>query len=487
MHISLTLMDSIEKRHDACLAELTSRNQQHVLRWWNELGTRQREELLADLESISWPVVDSILPTHVLARPMVGAIGELRPVSPYSSEPGAACEALYRKAVKRGRELLTAGKAAAFTVAGGQGTRLGFDGPKGMVEVTPVGGRSLFALFAEMVRAARKRYGASIPWYVMTSPSNHEVTKSYFRENNYFQLPATDVLLFPQGTFPVFDFDGRLLLSEKHRLCLAPNGHGGAFKAMLDGEALADMRRRGVEIISYFQVDNPLVNPFDPLFLGLHDITRSDMSTKVCRKADDVERVGNVCLRDGKLTVIEYTEFPESLARAKDENQRRIFDAGNLAIHLLNVEFVHRIAAGELRLPFRRAEKVVPFLDEWGEVRTPDRANAIKLETFLFDVLPLAENPLVLEVDRDEEFAPVKNAKGVDSLETSQRAQVRRACRWLERAGIQVPRKPDGAPDVVVAISPLLAMDWSELLEHVPRIKRFTPGHREYLESPTHQ
>jgi UDP-N-acetylglucosamine/UDP-N-acetylgalactosamine diphosphorylase len=274
---------------------------------------------------------------------------------------------------------------------------------------------------------------------------------------------------------PAFDRSGRLLLEAKHRLALAPDGHGGSLKALVRSGALVEMRRRGVEIISYFQVDNPLVNPIDPLFIGLHALTGSEMSTKAASKADDLEKVGNLCLADGRLTVIEYSDFPESLARARNPDGFRRFDAGSLAIHLLQVSFVDRVVADAFTMPFRRAEKILPYVDESGEIVRPAAPNAIKLEQFVFDVLPLAANPLVFAVDRAEEFSPVKNPAGVDSLESSKRDQNRRACHWLEAADVPIPRRPDGEPDVFVTILPSFALDVEELRakrDQIPPIQR---------------
>jgi len=219
-----------------------------------------------------------------------------------------------------------------------------------------------------------------------------------------------------------------------------------------------------------------LVKPFDPLFLGLHALTGSDMSTKVCPKADDHERVGNVCLCADKTTVIEYSDFADEFATARTPDGSRKFDAGNLAIHLLEVWFVDRIVGHTFQLPFRRASKAVAYVDETGTVQTPSEPNAVKLETFIFDALELAENPLVLEVERAEEFSPVKNATGVDSLETSQRDQVARACRWLEAAEVQIPRNPDGTPACTVVIAPSFALDAEEVKEKRDRVPQLALG-----------
>lgn len=386
------------------------------------------------------------------------------------------------RAAQRGRELLSAGKVAAFTVAGGQGTRLGYDGPKGTVVVSPIGQRTLFQLFAETVLAARQKYAAAIPWYVMTSPANHAATVDFFSQRHCFGLPKHDVIFFQQGTLPAFDFHGRLLLESKDSLALAPDGHGGSLKALVSSGAIHNMRQRGVEIISYFQVDNPLVKPFDPLFVGLHALTGSEMSTKVARKADDLEKVGNLCLRDGKLVVVEYSDFPEGLAKVRNPDGTRTFDFGNLAMHLLAVDFVDRVAGRSFQLPLRRADKAVPCLDERGCRVQSDRPNAVKLEMFVFDALPLARSPLLLEVDRAEEFSPIKNASGVDSLETARRDQLRRACRWLESSGLRVPRRPDGQPDIAVYIAPTFALDSADVASKRDQIPPLTPAAKLVLE-----
>ncbi len=496
-------MDDLQTRYEQCRTLLRSRDQEHLLRWWGELDDAGRERLLQDVESVPWPLMDALLrslasssenaspparpprasehSSHARVATAAGDLDRLEPPHVFPREPAPDQRALYEEAVERGRQRLRRGQVAAMTVAGGQATRLGIDAPKGTVPVTPVGEKSLFELFAEMMLAARRRYAVAVPWYVMTSEANHATTVAFFERHGFFDLPREDVFFFPQGMLPACDLSGRLLLSGKDRLARSPDGHGGSLKALAQSGALDDMRRRGIEVISYFQVDNPLVKPFDPLFLGLHECTGSEMSTKVSEKADDLERVGNVCLRNGKVCVVEYSEFPESLARAKNPDGSRRFNWGNLAIHLLDVAFVERITGGSFQLPYRPARKVVEDVHEQGRRQRPDVPNAIKFETFIFDALPLAKNPLLFEADRREEFSPVKNAVGVDSLETSKRDQLARACRWLEAAGIRVPRRADGSPDVTVAISPLLAMDADDLRGHRDRLPELHPGDAVYL------
>jgi UDP-N-acetylglucosamine/UDP-N-acetylgalactosamine diphosphorylase len=474
----------MEIRYQVCQRELARRGQSHLLRWWDDLTPVEREHLLGEIESIPWGLLDSTLSGSASAgsEEEAGTLGDLEPAPVYPANPGDDLRALYERARARGAELIAGGKVAAFTVAGGQGTRLGFDGPKGMVPITPVRGKSLFQLFAETILAVGKRFGVSIPWYIMTSPANHERTVAYLRAHNHFGLPERDVFAFVQGQLPALDFWGKILLECRHRLALAPDGHGGSLKALVESGALADMRDRGVEIISYFQVDNPLVKPVDPLFIGLHALTGSEMSTKVARKADDLERVGNVCMSGGKPVVVEYTEFPESLARERDADGTRQFDAANLAIHLLDVAFVEKLGQAGYKLPLHFAEKMVPCIDEWGQPFLPDKANAIKLEAFIFDALRFASNPLVLEVERAEEFSPVKNASGADSIETAKRDLVRRAARQLERIGMTIPRDDAGDPKVELEIDPrwceeALTPSDIELLR-----KAIVPGAAVYIE-----
>src|SRR5687768_5232359 len=258
---------------------------------------------------------------------------------------------------------------------------------------------------------------------------------------------------------PAFSMDGRLLLAEKDSLALSPDGHGGSLRALHTSGALADMRRRGVEHLSYFQVDNPLVHVIDPLFLGLHDLTGSEMSSKTVPKAGPLEKVGNFVFADGAVQVIEYSDLPEELARQTDPATAGLrFNAGSIAIHALRTSFVERLnAGGQLKLPWHRAEKKVPFVDESGGEVKPEKPNAVKLEQFVFDAIPLAKNAIVYETDRAEEFSPVKNAEGVDSPATSRRYQIRRAARWLRSAGVEVPMN-GGEPAATLEISPLFAV-----------------------------
>ena len=227
------------------------------------------------------------------------------------------------------------------------------------------------------------------------------------------------------------------------------------------------MAEEGIDYISYFQVDNPLVRLIDPLFVGLHELTGSQMSSKTIPKADDLERVGNFVVGDGRTQVIEYSDLPESLAHARNDAGERKFDASSIGIHILSRSFVEQLTADDenFGLPWHRALKKVPYVNEQGVRVEPKEPNGVKLEAFIFDAIPLASDPLILQTTRGEEFSPVKNATGVDSADSSRRDMNLRAVRWLDSAGFDPPRKPDGEPDGLFEISPLLALDSGHLRE----------------------
>jgi UDP-N-acetylglucosamine/UDP-N-acetylgalactosamine diphosphorylase len=315
----------------------------------------------------------------------------------------------------------------------------------------------------------------------MTSDANHAAIRAFFEKNKHFGHDPASIFIFQQGMMPAFDMMGHMLLGERGSLALSPDGHGGSLRALRKSGALDDMKKRGVEHLSYFQVDNPLVHTIDPLFLGLHDLTGSEMSSKTIPKAGPLEKVGNFAIGDGVLQVIEYSDMPESLALAKNPDGSLKFNAGSIAIHALRVSFIERLtASGRLDLPWHRAEKKVPYVDEHGNAVKPKQPNAVKLEQFVFDAIPLAKNAIVYETERREEFSPVKNAEGVDSPATSRRDQLRRAARWLKSAGVEVPMQADD-PRATIEISPLFAVT-EQHLKAKPLPAKISDGSVLYLE-----
>lgn len=462
---------------DRARARLMAAGQEHALTFFHRLSPVEQGAMLAQIAVIDLEGLPALVERYVRKKESFHLPASLAPAPCYPRDPDSGGRRWDRERFREaGESLLRQGAVAVFTVAGGQGTRLGYDGPKGTFPGTPVTGKPLFACIADWLTAARIRYERAVPWYVMTSPLNHESTVQFFSENGFFGLDERDVMFFSQGVLPSLDLEtGRLLLDSPGVIATNPDGHGGSLRALHHSGAVRDMQRRGVRHLSYTQIDNPLCRAIDPVFIGLHATapdSSGEMSSKMVPKSDPAEKVGVFCSAAGKTCVIEYSDLPADLAAERDEHGRLRFNAGSIAIHMIGVEFIERLnAGGGFGLPLHRAEKKVPFVDlSTGKRVEPSRPNAVKLEAFVFDAIPLAESSIVYETDRVDEFAPIKNAEGTDSPATCARIQTERAARWLESRGVTVPRTPGGEPDCVLEIGPITAMEPSDLdLARLPR------------------
>jgi UDP-N-acetylglucosamine/UDP-N-acetylgalactosamine diphosphorylase len=435
----------------------------HVLNWWEHLSEEEQNELHGQLSALDLEHLKTLYDSRHRAA-FVPPPEKIKPIPVIRSGTDEV------EARRLGEEALRAGRVACVLVAGGQGSRLGFEHPKGMFQIGPVSGKSLFQIHAEKVLALARRYGQPVPLLVMTSDATHAETEEYFEQNHRFGLPPGDVAFFRQGTMPALDLHtGKLLMEKPGRLFVSPNGHGGTLTALNDSGLLETMAGRGVTQIFYFQVDNPLVKVADPVFLGHHLRANGEASSKVVAKAGPADKMGVFAEVDGRCTIIEYSDLPAELAKQTDDKGQLRLWAGNPAIHLFSIDFLRRVTRGETRLPFHVAQKKVPHLSETGREVNPEKENALKFEMFIFDALPMADHGVVMESTRREEFAPVKNATGVDSPETAKQAISDLAADWLTRAGVQVPRDADGAADVALEISPLFALDPEELAEKVKK------------------
>jgi UDP-N-acetylglucosamine/UDP-N-acetylgalactosamine diphosphorylase len=440
--------------------------QEHIFRFWDELRTEEKLSLLEQLRNVDFALTERLLQESPGTRTPQEK-GVLRP-APIIPLPGSAKEERERRAAQeKGEALLREGRVACYLVAGGQGTRLGFNGPKGTFTIGPVSQRSLFQIHAEKIRALSVRYGATVPWYILTSEGNHQATIDFFQEKQFFGLGPEDVHFFQQEMLPAVDTQGKFLLQSKSHILTSPNGHGGSLKALHKSGALKDMRDRGVDTVFYFQVDNPLVAMCDPVFLGHHALGGSEMSSKVVRKSSWEERVGVIVLRDGVLTVIEYSDLSDEEAKAMLSDGSLKYWAGSIAVHALSVDFVERLNKGGFSLPYHRASKKVPYLDPTGNLCEPEKNNAIKFETFVFDALNRARNSMTLEVSREEEFSPVKNATGNDSPLKSRKDMTALYLRWLESCGAKIEWGEDGSFEGHVEINPRSALDAGDLSKHV--------------------
>lgn len=449
--------------------------QGHLLRFYDQLDDAMKKSLLAQITSIDLESLPKLLHDYVINKPTSALPADIQPAPYYPRHPRTGERVWdFERFRAAGEKVIRDGRVAAFVVAGGQGSRLGFEGPKGCYPAGPVTGKPLFQVFAEALLGARDRYGVRVPWYIMTSPLNHQATIDFFRQKQFFGLDAADVMFFPQGVMPSFDMKtGRILLASKHEIATNPDGHGGSIRALHVSGSLADMRRRGVDTISYFQVDNPIVNVLDPVFIGLHASapdSSSQMSSKMVAKASPEEKVGVFCMagagaRKGRIEIVEYSDLPMEYQRQTNPDGSLRFNGGSIAVHIIGVPFVERLATDAgFALPFHRAEKKIPCIDPaTGEPVDPTANNGVKLERFVFDALPMCDKSIVLETDRIEEFAPIKNASGADSPETCARTQTERAARWIESRGRPVPRRGDGTADCTLEVSPRTASVAREL------------------------
>jgi UDP-N-acetylglucosamine/UDP-N-acetylgalactosamine diphosphorylase len=454
------------------LHRLKLHQQEHVLFGWEKLPASERSALVGQLTALDLQEIKSLYDK----RDAPQALPAKERIAPAPMVPHDALTDADRQA---GEQSLARGEVAVLLVAGGQGSRLGFDKPKGMFPIGPISNKSLFQFHADKVFALNRRYGRPAPFLIMTSSATHFDTIAYFEEQRYFGLPKSEVHFFQQGTMPAVDLaTGKLLLEKPGVLFASPNGHGGTLTALADSGLLDNLRGRGIRSIFYFQVDNPLVKIADPAFIGRHLTLRSEASSKAIVKAYPKEKMGVLSLVDGRCAVIEYSDMPDELLNATDASGKLLHRAGSPAIHVFDVGFLARITQGATRLPFHVARKKVPCLGADGKPFTPTKENALKFELFIFDALPLAERWLVLEALRSEEFSPVKNADGVDSPATARRDLMNLAGTWLERAGAKPPRDQEGNVAAPLEVSPRFALDERELAA------RIGPGR--VIEGPTY-
>ncbi|MGE0608361.1 MAG: UTP--glucose-1-phosphate uridylyltransferase [Pirellulales bacterium] len=441
---------------------VATHQQQHLLRFWDRLSSAEQSVLTREIEAVDFAQLGQLLAKAQAAVDWNEIAA--RATSPDAFRLGAVPATELAAARAAGEAALKAGQVAVVLVAGGQGTRLGFDHPKGMYSLGPVSGHSLFQILLEKVLAVSRRYQQPVPLVVMTSPATHEETAGYLREHDWFGLPADDVRMCCQGTMPAVDMQsGQILLAEPGRLALSPDGHGGLVAAMASSGTLDELQRRGISLLFYMQVDNPLATVCDPVFLGHHLRTGSQMSTQVVAKRDPLDRVGNFARYAGKARIIEYSDLPDEAAKRRHVDGSLVFWAGNIAVHAFDIAFLKEMAGSADGLPFHRAEKKVPYVDASGHTVDPDQPNAYKFERFIFDLLPAANRAIAVEVDEAECFAPVKNEPGAakDTPESAQRMMVDLHTAWLQTAGVEV------LPGVAVEISPLLALDAEELAQKV--------------------
>lgn len=442
------------------MAKLAACGQDHVLRFWDRLSSVEREQLLAQVDMLD-PKTLSQLQAQLQRVERTASAEAIRPAVPAVTD-----QHILEQARLRGTEALRAGQVGVILVAGGQGSRLGCEGPKGAFAIGPVSGASLFEIHARKILALQRRHGAPAPLFIMTSMANDADTRRFWETHNYFGLSDSDVYFFNQGMFPGLDPAGRILMETPGRIFMAPDGHGGILSALAQTGMLQVMHDRGLATLFYFQVDNPLVEIADPVFIGQHLEHGAEMSLKACVKRNPDEGLGVVVWRGDRMAVVEYTELTAEQKHARLPDGSLQFAYGSVAIHIFSREFLEREAG--TGLPLHVARKKVACCGPDGEPLNPYKPNACKFEKFIFDALPDARRPLLAAFAREDEFSPVKNAAGDDSPATTRRDMMEKCARWMAACGVAVPRTSSGELRFRIEIDPCYASDLPGLRSRLP-------------------
>ena len=332
-------------------------------------------------------------------------------------DKSALSESDYEKYSKIGSKVIKDGKLAVVTMAGGQGTRLGHNGPKGTFDIGLASHKSIFEILTDTLKEAREKFDVDIPWYIMTSDENNEPTVKFFEEHDYFGYPKSCVIFFKQGKLPMVSTEGKILIGENGKIKEAADGHGGVFLSLRKEGMLYDMKSRGVKYVFIGGVDNVLVKPVDDVLMGLVEEEHADAAGKSLVKANPHEKVGVFCKRDGRPSVVEYSEISDEMAEATTPSGELKFGESHILCNLFSLDIIEKVSKKEL--PYHIAIKKASYIDDEGNLVEPTEPNACKFEAFLFDAFESIRNMLVFRVKREEEFAPVKNAEGVDSPKTA--------------------------------------------------------------------
>lgn len=387
---------------------LKDHSQEHVLRDFDTLSPEAQQGLLEQIAEVNW---EDIALAGVQKEIPLGEI------SPLGAVEISEIEERRQEFEQAGFEAIKKGEVAALLLAGGMGTRLGLDRPKGELNVGINRTLYLFECLIRNLMDVTEVAGVSIPLYIMTSEKNHEETIRFFEEHGYFGYPKEDVAFFVQEMAAAVDYQGKLLLEEPGRLATSPNGNGGWFSSLAKAGLLEDVHARGVKWINIFSVDNVLQRICDPAFIGATILSGKVSGSKVVRKVDAYEKMGALCLEDGRPSVVEYYELSKEMAEARDEKGNLVYAFGVILNYLFRVDQLESIM--ERHLPVHVVEKKIPYLSEDGVLVKPEEPNGYKFETLVVDMIRMMEDNLPYEVVREKEFAPIKNLHGVDSLDSA--------------------------------------------------------------------
>jgi len=390
-------------------------HQEQLLNNYEKLDINNQNKLLDEILTIDFNQMSKLYENT--KKPVSFSEVKLEPISYVEKDKMSEDER--QRYEKIGEALIKQGKYAVVTMAGGQGTRLGHSGPKGTYDLGLDSHKSIFEILCDTLKETYAKYGEYVPWYIMTSEENNEDTVKFFEKNNYFGYDKGKIKFFMQGQLPVINEQGKILLNKNGSINKAADGHGGIFVAMRKNAIIYDMKTRGIEWAFIGGVDNVLVKMVDPVLVGLAKEKGVLAAGKSVVKACPEERVGVFCKKNGKPSVIEYTEISKELSEAVDKNGELVYGESHILCNLFNIEAIDEISKD--KLPYHCAHKKISYMNESGEVVNPKEPNAYKFEAFLFDAFESLDDMAIMRVKREEEFAPVKNSEGVDSPETARK------------------------------------------------------------------
>ena len=432
--------------------------QGHIFSEFDSLSDSQKENLIKEAKMLDLDLIETLYKFYKSGHEPEDS----KDFSPFPNILDLSTQSSDYKTLlhNEGLSLIHKGQASALTFAGGQGTRLGVPYPKGMYDISLISHKTLLQLFAERLVGLQTLAGSGsppIPWVVMVNEETLDLMKDFFESNYYFGLDPEQLFIFPQAMLPALEFDGKIILSEKDKISMSPNGNGGVYEGLLNSGALSWLETRGVKYLHICGIDNVLVKICDPVFLGYTHNEKAEVTTKVVAKVDYKESIGVLGMRGGKQGIIEYSELNEEMAKLQDENGKLVYFGGSILNHVFSVQFLKRVVGNldELRSKYHIAKKKVPIYKN-GEKTSPSQSNGVKFELFYFDILPMAVKSAAIEVKRNEEFAPVKNASGVDSPESARKLVSDLHLAWVKQAGAVVGHS-QGKSECVCEISPLVS------------------------------
>lgn len=405
--------DTMEEKEQQVREKLVKFGQEQLLLKYDTMTKEEKERLLDQILAIDF---EQILNLYENTKKQI-ELGEdkIEPIAYVDKAKLKEEEKAHYQSV--GEEAIRQGKLGFITMAGGQGTRLGHKGPKGTF--TLIENKTLFQLICETLKEGSNKYETIIPWYIMTSRENHNQTVEFFEKNHYFEYPKEAISFFKQGELPMISVDGKILVEKNGFVKEAADGHGGIFEAIFRNNLLEDMKKRGIEWLFISGVDNPLVKMVDPIFIGLAIERKMLVAGKSLVKSNPAEKVGVFCKRNGRPSVVEYTEISKEMAEMRDESGELLYGEAHVIMNMFHISALELL--GKNKLPYHSAFKKAEYLDEKGELVVPEAPNAYKFESFIFDAFSSLKDMLIMRVKREEEFAPVKNAEGVDSPETARK------------------------------------------------------------------